>query len=366
MNYLELDTPALLIEKQTMLGNIKKMQHIADASGVKLRPHTKTHKIPEIAKLQIESGASGIAVAKLSEAEIMADAGIDDIQIANIIVGSKKIKRLLNLKKRVKSLSCNVDSVEAAIAISEIFEKENCWLDVFIEINSGHNRSGLNEYKDIYQLAKTIQDLLGINLIGLFTHAGQAYAADSQDEIKNIGEKEGEFLVELSERLMQERIFIPKISVGSTPTAPYSSKVEGVTEIRPGNYIFHDIIQTKLGVCTIEECALSVLATVISIPDSERIIIDAGAKALSKDKGASKTLAPQGHGFVIGKECVIERLNEEHGIITHSGETFSIGEKIRIIPNHACVVMNLFDSAYLIENNKVIMQYEIKGRGKSQ
>jgi len=366
MNYQEIDTPALLIENKIMLGNIEKMQKIANASGVKLRPHTKTHKIPEIAKLQIEHGASGIAVAKLSEAEIMADAGIDDIQIANIIVSEKKIERLLELHGKLKSISCNVDSIESAKAIAEKFDKSETWLDVFIEINSGQNRSGLSEYKDIYNLAKFIQDLPGINLVGLFTHAGHAYAANSQEEIKEIGIKEAELLIEISERLMDERIYIAQISVGSTPTAPYCSKVEGVTEIRPGNYIFHDIIQTKLGACSIDECALSVLATVISIPDSNRVIIDAGAKALSKDKGASEKLSPEGHGYVIGKECIIERLNEEHGIIVHNGESFSIGEKIRIIPNHSCVVINLFDTATLIENNKVIRQYEIKGRGKSQ
>jgi D-serine deaminase-like pyridoxal phosphate-dependent protein len=366
MNYSELDTPALLIEKKTMLGNIEKMQKIAETSGVKLRPHTKTHKIPEIAKLQIENGASGIAVAKLSEAEIMADAGLDDIQIANIIVSDNKIERLIELNKKLKSLSCNVDSKKAARAIAEKFDKLDIWLDVFIEINSGQNRSGLTEYKDIYNLAKFIQDLPGINLVGLFTHAGHAYAADSHEQIKEIGKKEAELLIELANRLMEERIYIAQISVGSTPTAPYCSKIEGVTEIRPGNYIFHDIIQTELGVCSMDECALSILATVISMPDSNRVIIDAGAKALSKDKGASKLLSPDGFGYVIGKNCSIERLNEEHGIITHNGETFSIGEKIRIIPNHACVVINLFDTAALIDNNKVITQYEIKGRGKSQ
>lgn len=366
MNILDLDTPALLIEKSKMLNNIERMQKLADAADVKLRPHTKTHKIPELAKLQIEKGATGIAVAKISEAEIMADAGIDDIQIANIIIGKKKIERLAALKKRLKFLSCNVDSIEAAIEISNHFEKSDTWLDVYIEVNTGQNRSGLSQYKDIYNLAKKMQDLPGINLIGLFTHAGHAYAANSKEEIEEIGKIEAETLVEIAQRLMRERIIVLNISVGSTPTAPYCAKVEGITEIRPGNYIFYDIIQTKLGSCKIDDCALTVLATVISMPDANRVIIDAGAKALSTDRGPASDLSPEGYGYVIGKNCTIDRLNEEHGIITHSGENFKIGEKIRIIPNHACVVVNLFDTAYLVDKEQIVRQYEIKGRGKSQ
>jgi len=363
---INIDTPALLIDKTKMLGNIKKMQSIAEAAGVKLRPHTKTHKIPELALLQIENGATGIAVAKIAEAEVMCDAGIEDIQIANIIVGEDKISRLLALHSKLHKLSCNVDSMEAAKALSDIFESKGKWLDVYIEINSGHNRSGIKQYKDVYKLANYIQNSLGLNLIGLFTHAGHAYSANSREEIESIGKYEGEFIKELSDMLMHERILISNISIGSTPTAEFCSRVDGITEIRPGNYIFYDMIQTALGSCSIDECALTVQSTVISIPDSDRVIIDAGAKALSSDKGASSVLSPVGFGHVIGKNCIIERISEEHGIISHQGESFSVGEKLSIIPNHACVVMNLFDSAYLVENNKIIEKYEIKGRGKSQ
>jgi D-serine deaminase-like pyridoxal phosphate-dependent protein len=362
----DLETPALLIEKSKLERNIENMQLLADKRGVKLRPHTKTHKIPELAKLQIANGAEGIAVAKLSEAEIMADAGIEDIQIANIIVGQSKVKRLYKLHERVKSLSCNVDSAEAVEAIAAEFDKNDKWLDVYIEINSGHNRSGLNSYKDIYKLASYIQNSSGVNLIGLFTHAGHAYAADSHEQIEEIGRYEGEFLIEIAGQLLNDRIYITNISVGSTPTAPYCSKVEGVTEIRPGNYVFYDMIQVGLGSCKVDDCALTVLATVISIPDKNRVIIDAGSKALNTDRGASKTLAPEGYGYVIGKNCVIERLSEEHGIISHNGEDFRIGEKLRIIPNHACVVTNLFDFAYLVDGDEITDRYEIKARGKSQ
>ena len=362
---VNIDTPALLIEKGKLEANITKMQSIADKSGVRLRPHTKTHKIPEIARMQLENGAMGIAVAKIGEAESMVEHGFDNIQIASIVVGENKIKRLIELNDRVPKLSSNVDSIESAKALSEAFAQYGKWLNVYIEINSGHDRSGLREYEKIYQLAKFIEESDRLNLMGLFTHSGHAYSAATRKEIEQIGTNEGEFLVSLSKRLMKSRILISDISVGSTPTAEFCSKVNGVTEIRPGNYVFYDMIQTALGSCTIDECALNVLSTVTGIYD-DRVVIDAGAKALSLDTGVycGKTINTYGH--IIGKDCSLSRVSEEHGIISHNNEKFSVGERLRIIPNHACTVINLFDKAYLVDGDELIEVFKIHGRGKSQ
>jgi len=365
-DYNEIDTPALLVEQKQMQNNLSKMQNIADTAGVKLRPHTKTHKTPELARLQLEHGASGIAVAKLSEAEVMAEYGFDDIQIANIIIGSQKMDRLIKLRQKIKNLSCNVDSIQAAQELSEKFKIAGGWIDVFIEINSGHNRNGLNNYNDIYLLAKFIEQSQGLNFVGIFTHAGHVYSAKSHDEVKAIGENEGQFLASIAEKLMNQRILVTKISVGSTPTAKYCSKINGVTEIRPGNYIFYDMIQTGLGSCTIDECALTVLATVISVSE-DRVIIDAGAKSLSLEKGIYGIKDLDSYGMIIGKvNSKITRISEEHGIIENPADSFYVGEKIRIIPNHACTVVNLFDNIYLADENKIITKYDIKGRGMSQ
>jgi D-serine deaminase-like pyridoxal phosphate-dependent protein len=361
-----IDTPALIIEKSKLEANILKMQSIADRHGVKLRPHTKTHKMPEIARMQVQNGATGIAVAKIGEAEIMAENGFDDIQIANIVIGESKIKRLIELNDKIVKLSVNVDSIEGARQLSDAFLAHGNWINVYIEINSGHDRSGLREFDRIYELAKFIETCEGLNLLGLFTHSGHAYFAQSREEIEKIGANEGEFLISLADRLMKVRTLITEITVGSTPTAEFCSTVHGVTEIRPGNYVFYDMIQEALGSCSIDECALNVLTTVTGIYDDNRVVIDAGAKALSLDKGHYGGKDINTYGHIVDKNCSLIRVSEEHGIITHEGESFQIGEKIRIIPNHACTAVNLYDKAYLVDGDEIISEFSILGRGKSQ
>jgi D-serine deaminase-like pyridoxal phosphate-dependent protein len=364
--FKDIETPALIIEQSRMMHNLHRMQKICDDAGINLRPHTKTHKTPDLAKIQQEIGAKGIAVAKLGEAEVMADCGFRDIQIANIIVGETKLRRLVELHKRIDRITCTVDSFAAAKGIAEAFNQSGIVMEIFIEINSGLNRSGLSDYGEIADLAEFIKDIDGITLAGILTHAGQAYSAQDIDEVKEIGRHEGEFMVGLASQLRSDGYEINTVSVGSTPTAPYSSQVKGVDELRPGNYIFYDVIQTSLGSCTIDDCALSVLATVIGKPALDRTIIDAGAKALALDKITNPNSQFSGHGYINDKNAVIARVSEEHGVMIHQGEAFRIGEKLRIIPNHACVVMNLFDKVYLVDVDKVIDEYKIKARGKSQ
>ncbi len=365
-NFIEIETPALIIEQSRMMSNLHRMQKICDEAGINLRPHTKTHKTPELAKIQQKLGATGIAVAKLGEAEVMADSGFSDIQIANIIVGETKLRRLVELHKRIDRITCTVDSFAAAKGIAEAFIQSGRVMEIFIEINSGLNRSGLSDYGDIADLAEFINGTEGIALAGILTHAGQAYFAQDIEEVKEIGTHEGEFMVGIASQLRSDGYEVNTVSVGSTPTAPYSSQIKGVDELRPGNYIFYDVIQSSLGACTIDDCALSVLATVIGKPAMDRAIIDAGAKALALDKITNPNSQFSGHGYINDKNAVIARVSEEHGIMIHQGEVFRIGEKLRIIPNHVCVVMNLFDKVYLVDGDKVIDEYIIQARGKSQ
>lgn len=364
MKIYDIDTPALLIEKSKLVKNIQTMQGIANFAGVKLRPHTKTHKMPDIAKNQIDAGAKGIAVAKLGEAEVFADFGFSDIQIANIIIGDSKLDRLFKLNEKLDKLSCCVDSIEGLIQLRQRFAESSKELNVMIEIDSGLGRCGLKEKEDVLNLAKEIKKSDGLNFLGLLTHAGQAYSAQSIEEIMAIGKFEGEFMADIAKFLEEKAIEVKVVSVGSTPTAEFSSSIKGVTEIRPGNYVFYDMIQVALGVTTIEKCALSVLATVISKPSDNRIIIDAGSKALHTDRGAHGNEKLKSYGFVPTKNCSILRLSEEHGFIYHNEEKFIIGEKIRIIPNHACAVTNLFDFAYLVDGSEVVEIYYISARGK--
>ena len=359
----DLDTPALLIEKSVLERNIIRMQEMADRYGVKLRPHIKAHKMPFIARRQIDAGAVGIAAAKLGEVEVMVEYGLADIQIANQIIGRRKIDRLYRLSRKAR-LSCAVDTLENAVEISEYFVSKNHRIEILIEVDSGLHRCGLSAFDDIAALAKGLRQLPGVLFRGILTHAGHAYAASGPAEIAVIGEEEGRLMAETAVKLRKLGLGAEVVSVGSTPTAPLAVQVPGVTELRPGNYVFNDMMQVALGVAPVEACALTVLTTVISLPAPGRAVIDAGSKSLALDRGAHGNEYLEGYGKIIGKNARLERLSEEHGIITFEDERFTVGERVRIIPNHACPVVNLFNYACLVNRDQIEDVVEIEGRGK--
>jgi D-serine deaminase-like pyridoxal phosphate-dependent protein len=361
---LALDTPALLIDLDIARLNLEKMQKKANNCGVALRPHIKTHKIPKLAHLQLHLGAVGITVAKGSEAEVMADAGIQNIFIANQVVSAKKLKRLSELSKRV-TLSVGLDSTSAAEQLSAIFSAAGLTIEYLIEINSGLNRCGVLPGRDAVELYQAIHALPSLRFKGIFTHAGQVYGAGSLAEVMKISRLESKIMVETARALEQAGTSVEIISIGSTPTMKVWQGQKGVNEIRPGNYIFHDAIQISLGVATLEECALSILASVISRPARERAVIDGGSKTFSSDRGAHGKEMASGYGIVLGKKATLVRLSEEHGIMSlDPDEHLEIGDRVRVIPNHACAVVNLFDRAYGISNGEVVEEFKIAARGK--
>ncbi|MFQ5483048.1 MAG: alanine racemase [Nitrospinaceae bacterium] len=234
--------------------------------------------------------------------------------------------------------------------------------DVVIEINSGQNRAGVLPGDQTLQLAQEVAGLKHLNLRGLMTHGGHSYIQTSEEAIKKIGLQEGRVMVETARLLRQNRIPVETVSTGSTPTARYCGSVTGVTEIRPGTYVFNDLTQIDLFACTLKDCALSVLATVTSRPAANRVVLDAGKKALSSEP-AGRAGKKGGYGFIPEKSKVISRLSEEHSVI-ETDTDFDIGEKVHIIPNHACVVVNLFDEMYGIRNDRVEKVFKIEARGK--
>lgn len=361
-----IDTPAVLLEESTVKANLHRMQTLADRYQVALRPHVKTHKSAILAKRQLAGGAVGITVAKLSEAEVMASHGISDIFMANEIVGPIKIDRLLKLCKTI-SMSCAVDSQANARELSDRFESTGQTLEVLIDFNSGMDRCGLCDDDEIVSLAKEIDRLPGLKLKGLMTHPGQLYKASSKDEINILAAASSRLLVATGALLEKNGISCSVLSAGATPGAAAAIAVPGVTEFRAGNYIFNDMTQVNLGQCEIDNCALSVLATVISVPSDRRAVIDAGSKSLALDPAPHFAGGKIGFGHVIGRgrgELVtVVSLSEEHGIIEHDGETFAVGDRLRIIPNHACPVMNLFDRVYLVDGDMVVESISVDARG---
>ncbi len=364
----DIDTPQVVVFKEILLQNIRDMQKFADESNVKLRPHIKSHKIPEIAKIQIDEGARGITVSKLGEAQAMINSGVDDVFIAYEIVGETKINRLIELTRKAR-VCVAVDSLENASELNRAFAAKGLTLDVLLEIDVGLKRCGVKPSQDAIQLAKQITKLPNLNLKGIFTHAGQVYGALSYDEVVEIGRKEGETMVNLAKQMKKEGIELKEISVGSTPTAKISGKVKGITEIRPGNYVFYDAIQMGLGIVSARACSLRVVSTVISIPAKNRAVIDAGSKTLALDKGAHGVSVVSGFGYIRGYESLtITRLSEEHGIIegTSTKDLLHIGHRIEIIPNHACPVINLTDEVAVIDGGEVKGFWKVLGRGKSK
>jgi D-serine deaminase-like pyridoxal phosphate-dependent protein len=364
MNKSDLDTPALLVDWDRLQANIARMQRTADAAGVKLRPHTKTHKTPAIAHLQLRAGAKGITVAKLGEAEVMAAAGIDDILIAYPLQGAPKMARLMNLAERVR-VRVSLDSMKVAGDISEAALARGRRIPVLVEVDTGLHRVGLAPGEGVRDFVRDLVKLPGIEFAGLLTHAGQGYSSPSIEQVAEIGKQEGELMVESAERIRADGIEVREVSVGSTPTAPFAAQVKGVTEIRPGNYVFYDSSQLALHSCTPDDLALTILATVV-VRHAERLVFDAGSKAMSSDR-----LGPSATAYGAVKNyphLEIWRLSEEHASVRPAGEgpVPEIGDRVEIIPNHACAVMNLHDKFYALRGDQVIGEFPILGRGKSQ
>ncbi|MDR7077386.1 D-serine deaminase-like pyridoxal phosphate-dependent protein [Neobacillus niacini] len=359
-----LDTPTLLVDYQKLLMNINQTATFVKEQGIALRPHIKTHKSVKIAQMQLKAGAVGVTTAKISEAEVMAAGGIDDILIAYPISSPAKINRLVKLLQQGVQLKVSVDNTESLSYLQRGIERTPYTLEVWIKVNSGLNRCGVEPGLEVVRLAKEIMSHSKLKLGGIFTHAGHSYAAGSKAEIEAIGLQEGQAVVESANLCEQAGINIPVRSVGSTPTYQIAGKVPGITEIRPGNAVFFDAIQVGLGVANIESCALSLLATVVGVYQN-RIIVDTGSKALCLDKGAHGNQTVNGFGHIIGHpEVLIERLSEEHGVGVLIGETqLKLNDVVQIIPNHACTVVNQFEEYVVHQNGLVKDVWKVAARG---
>jgi D-serine deaminase-like pyridoxal phosphate-dependent protein len=357
-----IETPAVLINLDAVEANIHAMAAVASDAGVNLRPHAKTHKMPQIAHMQMRAGSTGVTVAKLGEAEVMAAAGIQDLFVAYPIVGETKLERLCRLAVD-NDIRTAADSWTVLEGISKDASKRGLRIKVLLEVDLGFGRCGLQTPAQTIELAERGSRLPGVAICGLMAFAGQSYAAKSTKELAVIGREEGSRLVEIATQLQERGISGTEVSVGSTPTSRYAALVPGVTEIRPGTYVFSDCTQVHLGWGGLDDCALTVLTTVVSRPNSTRAIVDVGTKGLTSD------LAPlPGFGAVVDHPSIrVAALTEEHGILSVPGEEdLDIGDRLEIIPNHACGALNMFDSAYVLRSEKVIDQWEVAARGKMQ
>ncbi|MBS4202134.1 alanine racemase [Bacillus sp. FJAT-49732] len=365
MNKSDLDTPYVLIDVDKVEKNIFSMQDRAKKSGIKLRPHAKTHKLPILAKKQIEAGAIGITVAKLGEAEVMVAEGISNILIAYPIVGTQKIERLFKLAKQA-DITVAVDRYETAKMISNRFNEDPALsVGIIVEIDSGFKRVGILPGEPTLDLALKISKLPGLEFRGLMTFAGQSYNAADIEGIKQVAMHEGSIAVETGKMLQKHGLNTEIISVGSTPTSRFVSSVTGVTDVRPGTYIFGDLTQVSIGVHHLNDCALTVKVTIVSRPSPDRAVIDAGTKVFTMD--GSESPIGTGRGYVIGHPNIqVSWFTEEHGMLqlTSEDQYLTVGDTLEIVPVHCCAVINMFDEVAAVRDNEVEAIWPVLGRGK--
>ncbi|MBE0531816.1 MAG: D-TA family PLP-dependent enzyme [Rhodospirillales bacterium] len=346
------DTPAVIVDLDVVEANVRRFQAYCDEHGLRLRPHIKTHKIPEFAALQMKAGAVGINCQKIGEAEVMVDAGMSDILITFNILGAAKLARLRRLAGRC-ALTVTADSETVVAGLAEAMAGAERPLDVLVECDTGAGRCGVQSPEAARDLARRIAAMSPLRFKGLMTYpkAGAARAAaDWLAKAKALCEEDG--------------LPCPVVSSGGTPDMWGAGDLDTVTEYRVGTYIYNDRSLIARKVCTVADCALNVLATVVSRPTAGRAIIDAGSKALTSD-----LLGLDGHGFIPElPEASIHALSEEHGFVDLGNGTGqpSVGDKIRVIPNHACVVSNLVDRVYAIRGGKVSGILRVQARGCSQ
>jgi D-serine deaminase-like pyridoxal phosphate-dependent protein len=379
----ELPTPAVLVEKSALEANIASMQARAEANRVAIRPHVKTHRSPSVGRMQIDAGASGVTVAKVGEAEVFAKAGFKDIRLAYCVVGTNKYRRIAELDERVRISFC-VDTEVGATLASDFFASRGRTLNVLIEVDTGQHRCGVAwEDDEVVLLAERIEELKGLQYVGILTHGGYGYYGPRGDETKEQALRrwsiqERDRMLDVASRLKHEGFAPGEISIGSTPTMRYFENrvVDGqtITEIRPGNYVFNDLTQVGLGVASLSDCAQTVLATVVSRhrdrDGSERFFLDAGKKVLTSDGAFGQdgfgALLYNARTMVSLPHATISNLSEEHAWASvRGGTTVAVGDRLRIVPNHACVVANMQPKMYLVDGDDVLEELPVDAQSQS-
>jgi D-serine deaminase-like pyridoxal phosphate-dependent protein len=364
MKVTELETPALLIDLDVMERNLARAAEYARANDLALRPHTKTHKIPELARRQLAGGAAGLTVAKVGEAEVMIEAEPRELLVAYPVIGRRKLERLMAVGRRTKLLVA-LDHLLPARQLSDAAREVRLSIGVLAEIDVGLGRVGVTPGPELVQLVDGLARLPRLTLEGIAFYPGHIRAVDAQAlaALDQVAERVREALAVLRRAGFEARV----VSGGSTPTLFHSHRVRELTEIRPGTYIFNDRNTLATGACSLADCAASILVTVVSTARPGQIIIDGGSKTFSSDRHLAPPEATFGY-VVEAPGAVFTKMNEEHGYldVRRAEREFSVGDRLRVIPNHICTAMNLHDAAYGVRGEIVEQIWKVEARGKLQ
>lgn len=361
MRVAEVSTPAIVVDLDVLDRNLDRMATYCAAHGLGLRPHTKTHKTLEVAELQLERGALGLTVAKVGEAEVMAQTGARQILVAHPIIGEEKIRRLASVAARVDVLVA-LDSLEAARGLAHVAQEAGCTIGVLVEFDSGSHRCGVAAGETCAELGIAIRALKGVQVRGLMTYFGSVWGDEQQrsEEIARLSAG----VERTIEAFRSAGLPLEVVSAGSTPAAEMSHLVPGITEIRPGTYVFNDLNTYYQGLCTLDDCAVRVMTTVVSTCVPGQVIIDAGSKVFSSDLLSSGPR--RGYGRIMEvEEAGISKLNEEHGFVEASDySAFSVGQVLSVIPNHVCTCINMHDEIYIARHGEIVGTWRVAARGK--
>jgi D-serine deaminase-like pyridoxal phosphate-dependent protein len=359
----ELPTPALLLDLDVLERNLRRMAGRAATLGVAMRPHIKTHKAVEVAGLQRSLGIVGITVSTLYEARVFADHGFTDLTWAFPVILTR-LEEVRALADRA-ILRLVVDSAVAVDALERLGRPLHVWL----KVDCGYHRAGVDPAApSARELARRLAESPDLIFDGILSHSGHAYNGRSREEIAAAAEEERSVMAGFARRLREEGIAVPAVSVGSTPAMSVVERLDGVTEVRPGNYCFYDFTQVTLGSCGVRDCAVTVLASVVSCrPGDGRSVVDAGALALSKDTGPDRPQRPSmGEVFadyeagILDGEARLLSLSQEHGILSVPRP---VGSRVRILPNHSCLTAAHFDEYAVVRGDEVVDRWRIwRGR----
>ena len=355
MHLDQLPTPFLAVDLDRLEKNLARWQGVIGGAGRRFRPHAKTHKTIEIARLQLAAGAAGLTVAKPAEAEVYADAGVRDLVVAYPVIGEDRWRRLADLAARVR-LGVNVESEPAARGLSAAADERGSTIGVHIDVDSGLGRCGVpaDQPDRFRKLAALVRELPGLRLDGVTTYRGLA-GANGLDPAA-AGREEGELVASLARRNGLQA------SAGSTPTGMAVAAVEGVDEVRAGTYVFNDLMQQAAGAAGEDDLALTVQATVVSVNRPGRVTVDAGSKTLSGD--ATVALA-EGRAYARSDDgaIVIDGLTEEHGVGT-AARRAELGTRVALVPAHVCTCVNLSDELVCHRGGEVQAVWPVVARGK--